>query len=52
MSETNNIIPLCQPGEIDDPLTNILRAGAQQLLAQAIEVEVETFLATLKGLEA
>ncbi|TAI59578.1 transposase, partial [Bradyrhizobium sp. Leo170] len=40
-----------QPDEIDDPLTNILRAGARQLLAQAVEVEVETFLATMKDLK-
>jgi hypothetical protein len=28
MNETTNIVPLRQPDEIDDPLTNILRAGA------------------------
>ena len=48
MNETTNIVPLRQPDEIDDPLTNILRAGARRLLAQAVEVEVETFLATVK----
>jgi transposase-like protein len=51
MNETSNIIPLCHPDEIDDPLTNILRAGARQLLAQAVEAEVETFLATVKDLK-
>jgi putative transposase len=51
MNETSNIVALRQPDEIDDPLTNILRAGARQLLAQAIEVEVETFLATMKDLK-
>ena len=51
MNETSNIFPLRQPDEIDDPLTNILRAGARQLLAQAIEVEVETFLATVKDMK-
>ena len=40
-----------QPDDIDDPLTNILRAGARQLLAQAVEIEVETFLATVKDLK-
>lgn len=40
-----------QPDEVDDPLTNILRAGARQLLAQAVEIEVETFLATVKDLK-
>lgn len=51
MNETSNIIPLRQPDEIDDPLTNILRAGARQLLAQAVEVEVETFLGAVKDLK-
>jgi len=29
MNETSNIVALRQPDEIDDPLTNILRAGAR-----------------------
>ncbi len=32
------------PGEVQDLLTEILREGAQQLLAQAIESEVAEFL--------
>ena len=51
MNETSNIFALRQPDVIDDPLTNILRAGAQQILAQAVEIEVETFLATMKDLK-
>ncbi|WXC93293.1 IS256 family transposase (plasmid) [Bradyrhizobium septentrionale] len=51
MLGTSNIVALRQPNDIDDPLTNILRAGARQLLAQAVEVEVETFLATVKDLK-
>jgi putative transposase len=51
MNETSNIVALRQPDDIDDPLTNILRTGARQLLAQAVEVEVETFLATVKDLK-
>ena len=51
MNETSNIVPLRQPDEIDDPPTNILRAGARQLLAQAVETEIETFLATVKDLK-
>ena len=51
MNETSNIVALRQPDEIDDPLTDILRAGARQLLAQAVEIEVETFLATMKDLK-
>ena len=51
MNETSKIIALRQPDDVDDPLTNILRAGARQLLAQAVEIEVETFLATVKDLK-
>ena len=51
MNETTNIVPLRQPDAIDDPLTNFLRAGARKLLAQAVEAEVETFLATVKDLK-
>jgi putative transposase len=50
MKEISNIVPLRQPAEIDDSLTNILRSGARQLLAQAVEVEAETFLAAMKDL--
>ena len=52
MNEISNIVPLRQPDEIDDPLTNILRAGARQLLAQAVEAEVETFSGHGEGFEA
>ena len=51
MNKTSNIVALRQPDDIDDPLTNILRAGARQLLAQAVEIEIETFLATVKDLK-
>ena len=47
MNETSNIVALRQPDYVDDPLTNILR----QLLAQAVEIEVETFLAMVKDLK-
>ncbi len=45
----NTVVPLRQPETIDDPLTAILRSGARRLLAQAIEVEAEEFLAAMKG---
>ncbi len=48
MNETTNIVALRQPDEIDDPLTDVLRAGVQQLPAQAVEIEVAAFLATMK----
>jgi putative transposase len=49
MNENSNVVPLRQPDEIDDPLTNILRSGARELLAQAVEMEAEAFLAAMKG---
>jgi putative transposase len=51
MNENSNIIRLRQPDEIDDPLTNVLRSGARQLLAQAVELEAEVFLAAMKDLK-
>jgi putative transposase len=50
MNDNSNVFPLRQPGNIDDPLTDILRSGARQLLAQAIELEAETFLGAMKDL--
>jgi len=45
MKETT-IVTLRQPGSFsDDPLTDILRAGARQLLGQAIEAEVAGHIA-------
>ena len=41
----DTVISFPQPGQIDDPLTELLRNGARQLLQQAIEAEVATFLA-------
>ena len=41
----NTIIALRQPETIDDPLTEVLRAGARELLAKAVAAEVEVFLA-------
>jgi transposase-like protein len=51
MNETSKIVSLRQPETIDDPLTDILRAGARQLLAQAVEAEVETFLTSVADLK-
>ena len=33
---TTTVVSLRQPGEIDDPLTAVLRSGARRLLAQAL----------------
>jgi hypothetical protein len=51
MKEDNSIIRFPQPDEIDDPLTALLRSGARRLLEQAIEAEVEAFLASRKELK-
>ena len=51
MNENSNVVSLRQPDEIDDPLTNILRSGARQLLAQAVEMEAEAFLVAMKDLK-
>ena len=40
----NRVVALRQKGAIDDPLTEILRAGARRVIAQAVEAEFETFL--------
>ena len=51
MNENSSIIHFRQPDEIDDPLTALLRSGARRLLEQAIEAEVEAFLASRKELK-
>ena len=42
--DENRVVSLRQKGASDDPLTEILRAGARRLIAQAVEAEFETFL--------
>ena len=51
MNETINIVRLRQPDEIDDPLTDVLRSGARRLLAQAVEMEADDFIAAMKELK-
>ena len=43
MSE-DKVVALRQEGEIDDPLTEILRTGAKRLIEQAVEAEFAAFL--------
>ncbi len=50
METATNIVRLRQPEDIDDPLTEVLRAGARRLLAQAVEMEAEAFLTTMQDL--
>jgi putative transposase len=45
MTETT-VTPLVQPGEFSDQLTCVLRSGAQALLAQAIDAEIASFMAS------
>ena len=50
MTSSSTVVSLRQPDALDeDPLTAILRQGARQLLAQAVEAEAEAFLAAMKG---
>ena len=42
--EEGKVTALVQPGEIEDLLTEVVRNGAQQLLAHAVEAEVSAFL--------
>src|SRR5215212_1326359 len=50
MNPSTNVVRLRQPHEVDDPLTEVLRAGARRLLAQAVELEAEAFLAGMRDL--
>ncbi len=49
--DENRVVPLRQPDEIDDPLTEILRSGAKRLVQQAVEAEFAAFLARHADLE-
>ena len=51
MNTDTKVVRLRQPDEIDDPLTDVLRAGARRLLAQAIELEADAFLANMRDLK-
>ena len=46
----SNVVSLEKPETPRDALTEVLRAGAQRLLAEAVEAEVESFLAEYGGL--
>ena len=51
MSE-DRVVELRHPGSFsEDPLTSVLRSGAQPLLAQAVEMEVTAFIAAHGDLE-
>jgi hypothetical protein len=48
----NKVVALCQPDEIDDPLTEIPRSGAKRLIEQAVEAEFASFLGSHVDLNA
>src|SRR5215218_6288624 len=50
--EEDTVVALPRPGSgvTDDPLLAVLREGARRMLAQAVEAEVEAFLAAHVGL--
>ena len=50
--EEDSVVALPRPGSsvTDDPLLAVLREGARRMLMQAIEAEVEAFLAAHAGL--
>ena len=50
MDRSTNLVRLRQPDDVDDPLTEVLRAGARRLLAQAVELEADDFLAAMQDL--
>lgn len=50
MKKNNIVEGYFQQSEIKDPLTEVLRSGARKLLAEAVQGEVEDFLAQHKGL--
>ena len=47
----DSVVALHHPGVTADPLTEVLRAGARELLAQAIEAEVAAVLAAHEHLK-
>src|SRR5260370_24788180 len=51
MKMDSAVVSFAHPDAIDDPLTSILRDGARRLLAQAVEMEAEAFLASMKELK-
>jgi putative transposase len=46
----NSAVSVEKPAEFEDELTALLRKGAQQLLLQAVEAELEVFLEEFGGL--
>ena len=51
MGKISEMGPAGPQGNSQDVLTEIIRNGAQRLLAEALEIEVEEFVARFKGLK-
>lgn len=51
MGKISEMGPAGPQGNSQDVLTEIIRSGAQRLLAEALEIEVEEFVARFKGLK-
>jgi len=45
----SNVAELNRPEGLNDPLTELLRSGARQLIHQAVEAELQEFLAQFSG---
>ena len=43
----DNVIELTRPEQVSDALSELLRAGAQQLIEQAVEAELQDYLSTM-----
>jgi putative transposase len=48
MQSNTTVLPFRQSDVVNDPLTEVLRSGARQLLMQAIEMEAADFLEVMK----
>ena len=48
----SNVFEIKKPEPfIDDPITDILRSGARKLLSEALEAEIESFMAQYRDLK-
>ncbi|MCP5081145.1 MAG: IS256 family transposase, partial [Alphaproteobacteria bacterium] len=45
----DNVVDFARPAGMDDPLTELLRNGAKQLIQKVVELEVEETLAVYAG---
>jgi hypothetical protein len=52
MSTDTAVIAFRQPEAIDDPLSDLAREGARQMLAQVLIAEADSFVARWKDLKA